>query len=47
MYRVNAWKKYDSRREKEVIWIDKDTFSSDEEIADHIVDLWRNKHAGE
>lgn len=35
------------RREKEVIWIDKDTFSSDEEIADHIVDLWRNKHAGE
>ncbi len=35
------------RREKEVVWIDKDKFSSDDEIADYIVDLWRNKHAGE
>ena len=35
------------RREKDVIWIDKDNYTSDEEIADHIVDLWRNKHVAE
>jgi tRNA dimethylallyltransferase len=35
------------KREKDVIWIDKDNYASDEEIADHIVDLWRNKHVAE